>query len=129
MTINTLEIWHQLIKERNSKGLEALMAKDVTFYSPVVYKPQQGKALTLMYLTAAFNVLINDSFRYEKEIVGNQQAALEFQVEIDGITLNGVDIISWNDQGKIIEFKVMIRPLKGINLLHKKMAEILAAKQ
>jgi hypothetical protein len=121
--------WHELVRSRNTKGLASLLADEVVFHSPVVHTPQVGKAVTTQYLSAAFHVFFNESFRYVREVVGPQDAVLEFQVEIDGISVNGVDIIKWNDEQRIVEFKVMIRPLKAINLIHQKMAAMLQAKQ
>ena len=129
MTINTLAIWHQLVETRNAAGLDALLSDQVVFHSPVVHTPQAGKAITTSYLAAAFHVFFNESFRYVREIVSERDAVLEFQVEIDGIGVNGVDMIRWDDEGKIVEFKVMIRPLKAINLIHQKMGAMLATQQ
>ena len=95
------------------------------FLSPVVHTPQRGKALATMYLAGAVKVFGNDSFRYVREIVGDSDAMLEFETEIDGILVNGVDILRWNDAGRIVEFKVMLRPLKAVNLIHAKMAAML----
>ena len=124
-----LDTWHELVKTRNAKGLRDLLADDVVFHSPVVHTPQAGRAVTTQYLAAAFQVFFNASFRYVREVVGPRDAVLEFQVEIDGITVNGVDMIRWNDEGRITDFKVMIRPLKAINLIHQKMAAMLQANQ
>ena len=125
MTVPALHTWHDLVRTRNVKGLDSLLADEVVFHSPVVHTPQVGKAITARYLAAAFHVFFNESFRYVREIVGSNDAALEFQVEIDGIAVNGIDLIKWNDAGRIVEFKVMIRPLKAINLIHEKMAQLL----
>ncbi len=129
MTHTVLDTWHDLVKTRNAKGLRDLLADEVVFHSPVVHTPQAGKAVTTQYLAAAFQVFFNASFRYVREVVGPRDAVLEFQVEIDGITVNGVDMIRWNDEGRITDFKVMIRPLKAINLIHQKMAAMLQANQ
>ena len=129
MTINTLATWRRLVSNRDIGGLDSLLADEAVFHSPVVHTPQVGKALTQRYLTAAFSVFFNATFRYVREIVGERDAVLEFLVEIDGITVNGVDMIKWNSQGKIVEFKVMLRPLKGINVIHQKMAAMLQAAQ
>ncbi|MDR6858349.1 nuclear transport factor 2 family protein [Variovorax guangxiensis] len=129
MTQTPLATWHELVRTRNAKGLDALLANEVVFHSPVVHAPQSGKAVTLQYLSAAFNVFFNPSFRYVRELVGERDAVLEFQVEIEGIAVNGVDMIRWDDQGRIVDFKVMIRPLKAINLIHQKMAAMLQANQ
>lgn len=129
MAIATLSAWHQLVAARNTKGLDALLADGVVFHSPVVHTPQAGKAITTHYLTAAFHVFFNESFRYVREVAGPRDAVLEFQVNIDGVAVNGVDMLKWNDEGKIVEFKVLIRPLKAINLIHQKMAAMLQANQ
>jgi hypothetical protein len=122
-------LWHRLIKERNVRGLDALLADDAVFLSPVVHTPQVGKAITRTYLAAAFHVFADPSFRYVRELTGDRDAVLEFEVEMEGIKVNGVDMIKWNDEGKIIEFKVMLRPLKAVNLIHQKMAAMLQANQ
>ena len=105
--------------------MRELLAADAVFHSPVVHTPQRGKTLTHAYLAAAFQVFFNPSFRYVREVVDGQNAVLEFEVEIEGIAVNGVDMITWNDDNQITEFKVMLRPLKAINLIHQKMAQML----
>jgi hypothetical protein len=120
-----LQRWHACVEARSPAGLDQLLAEDVIFHSPVVYTPQHGKPLVTLYLAAALQVLGNDSFRYTKQIVQHTAAMLEFESIIEGVTVNGVDIIVWNDQDQIIEFKVMIRPLKAVNLLHQHMATML----
>ena len=127
MSANPLASWHQLVQDRSPKGLASLLSEQVVFHSPVVHTPQIGRAITTQYLTAAFHVFFNESFRYVREVVGARDAMLEFQVEIEGISVNGVDMIKWDDNGKIVEFKVMIRPLKAIHLIHEKMAAMLQA--
>lgn len=128
MTRTTLATWHELVRTRNANGLNDLLADDVVFYSPVVHTPQTGKAVTTQYLSAAFHVFFNETFRSAREVTGPSDAVLEFQVDIDGIAVNGVDMIRWNNEGKIVEFKVMLRPLKAINLIHQKMSAMLQAK-
>jgi hypothetical protein len=128
MPIDTIAAWHSLVNTRNPDALNALLADDAVFHSPVVHTPQVGKALTAMYLLGAFQVFFNETFRYVRELKSERDAVLEFQVTIDGISVNGVDMIKWNDEGQIVEFKVMLRPLKAINLVHQKMAALLQAK-
>jgi hypothetical protein len=118
----TLRSWHEFVESRSPAALAELLDDSVVFHSPVVHRPQVGKALTMGYLSAAVEVLGNDSFRYVREIVAERNAALEFSCVIDGLEINGVDLISWNDAGLITDFKVMVRPLKAINLLHMLMA-------
>lgn len=127
MNNSLIERWHQLVASGNPDGLDELLADEAVFHSPVLFKPQHGKALTQLYLSAAFQVLFNGSFRYVREIVGERDAMLEFECEIDGIVINGVDIIRWDSSGKITEFKVMLRPLKAIMLVKDKMAAMLEA--
>lgn len=129
MTIDTLTTWHRLVKERDVAGLDALLDDDAVFHSPVVHKPQVGKSITKKYLAAAFEVFFNDTFHYVRELKGAHDAVLEFELELDGIRINGVDMIKWNDAGRITEFKVMLRPLKAVNLIHQKMAAVLQAAQ
>lgn len=128
MSSKAIESWHQVVATRSTQALEQLLADNVVFHSPVVHTPQQGKALTRLYLTGAMMVLANDTFRYVREVIGERDAALEFVAEIDGIQVNGVDLIKWNDNDQIVDFKVMLRPLKAVNLIHQKMAAALQAK-
>ncbi len=125
--IDTLAAWHEIVSRRDVTGIGPLLSDDVTFHSPVVHTPQIGKARTLPYLQAAYHVFLNDSFRYVREISDESGAVLEFELEIDGVAINGVDLLKWNADGEIIEFKVMLRPLKAVNLIHEKMGAMLAA--
>ena len=125
--LTPLDAWHRMVRTNDATGLAALVAEDAVFHSPVVHSAQRGRKLTVMYLSAAFQVFFNPTFRYVREIVGPSDAMLEFETEIDGVLVNGVDIIQWNDAGLITGFKVMIRPLKGINVIHQKMAAMLQA--
>jgi hypothetical protein len=128
MNEHPLETWHRLVRTQDSSGLDALLADDAVFYSPVVHAPQRGKALAAGYLSAAFAVFFNPTFRYVREIVGTSAAMLEFETDIDGVLVNGVDLIKWNDTGHIVEFKVMLRPLKAIHLVQQRMAAMLQSK-
>jgi hypothetical protein len=124
--------WHRWIDGDTDDGLDDLLADDVVFYSPVVYTPQRGRDVTAMYLQAARRVLPGDrqpdgarSFRYVKEVVGADTAVLEFETTIEGKYVNGVDIIRYDGTGRIVEFRVMIRPLQAVNLMHEQMRAIL----
>ena len=121
-----IDVWHEFVLSRNPGMLEKLLADDVVFHSPVVHTPQRGKAITLLYLRGAMEVLGSPAFRYVREIRGERDALLEFSTAIDGITINGADLIRWDDAGQIVDFKVMVRPLKAVNILHQKMGELLA---
>lgn len=127
MTSDPITRWHHVVTERDVAALDALLAEDAVFHSPVVHTPQIGKAVTRAYLAAALAVFGNDSFRYRRELHGEHDAVLEFELEIDGIAINGVDMIRWNAEGRITEFKVMLRPLKAVTLIHEKMAAMLQA--
>lgn len=120
-TLAPIERWHRLVKERDLRALHELLAEDVVFVSPVVHTPQAGRAITQAYLQAALQVLNNSSFRYLNEWFGTDSAVLEFECVVDGITVNGIDMIHWNAQGRIDQFKVMVRPLKAVNKLHELM--------
>ena len=136
--MSVVEKWYEVMKSNDMDKLDELLAEDVIFYSPVVYTPQKGKDITKMYLMAAGGVFgertnkeVSDSnknqsnFRYIKEIIGEKSALLEFESEMEGIYVNGVDVISWNEEEKIIEFKVIVRPLQAVNMLHQKMKTML----
>ena len=123
--MNTMEIWHEVVESKDPKGLDAIIADDCVFHSPVIHTPQEGKDLTKFYLAGAVKVF-NDSFHYLKEVVNDDYAVLEFVCVVDGITINGVDIISFDDAGKIKEFKVMIRPMKGVTAMAAKLVEALS---
>jgi hypothetical protein len=126
--VNAVTEWHRIVRERDVDALDALLADDVVFHSPVVHTPQRGRPITAMYLGAALMVFGNDDLPLScGRWVGVRDAVLEFIVDIDGIEVNGVDLIRWNDAGRIVEFKVMVRPLKAINLIHQKMAALLQA--
>ena len=127
MKEHPIAIWHRLVREQDPGGLDTLLDDDAVFVSPIVHAPQRGKRLAAAYLSAAFQVFFNPTFRYVREIVGASDAMLEFETEIDGVLVNGVDILKWNEAGRVVEFKVMIRPLKAIQLIHQRMAAMLQA--
>lgn len=121
-----LDRWHAYVKSHDPKDLWSLLHPDAVFESPVVHTPQRGRDITFKYLLGALQVLGNSNFKYVGEWRGPTSAVLEFQTECDGVKINGVDIISWNAEGLVTHFKVMVRPLKAINLLHQLMAAELA---
>lgn len=131
MTADTrIAAWHAYMDSNgNTDLLAAQIAEDAVFHSPVVHTPQAGKAKVMMYLLAAAQVLGNDSFRYVRELVDGNDACLEFTAEVDGIQINGIDLIRFGTDGKIHDFKVMVRPLKAVNKLWEKMAAQLQAMQ
>ena len=126
MSHNPAAIWHKVAMSRDVDAISAILHDDCVFESPVVHTPQLGKAITAKYLAAAGFTLGNDSFRYVGEWNRENSSILEFTAEIDGIAINGIDMISCNDDGLITHFKVMVRPLKAVNMLHQKMGEMLA---
>ena len=123
---DNLARWHAVIEGGNkADALADILHDDAVFHSPVVHTPQRGKPIVMAYLGAAGQTLNNDSFRYVREMVDGNNILLEFVTELDGITINGVDIIHFNEDGLISDFKVMVRPLKAVNLLHAKMKAML----
>lgn len=121
--------WHAYMEHGSDPALLSdLLADDAVFHSPVVHTPQVGKPIVMAYLVAASHTLGNDSFHYVRELVDGDEMMLEFVTEMDGITVNGVDIIRFNPDGKISDFKVMVRPLKAINKVWEMMAAQLATK-
>lgn len=121
--------WHEIVAARDGAGLDELIAADATFYSPIVHTPQRGKGAVKLYLNAALATFGGEHFHYVSEWFGPESAALEFMTRIDEIEIDGVDLIGWNESGKIVSFKVMIRPLKAIQIVHQKMGAMLAAMQ
>ena len=137
-----IENWHALLRGELEGGLDALLAEEVVFYSPIVFTPGRGKDVTKLYLEAAgatfsggdgpsdqaLHALENTQgrkFHYTKEVLSGHHAMLEFETEVDGKYVNGVDMITCDDEGRIVEFKVMLRPLQAIQLMHARMAKML----
>ena len=121
--------WHDYLDSKDPEILKEILAEDVTFHSPVVHTPQQGKKITFIYLSAALHLLSGHkdrNFRYVNEVTNDRHLHLEFECTLDGILVNGIDLIELNEEGKITQFKVMLRPLQAINIVHKKMGEMLA---
>lgn len=133
--------WHQHLRGELPGGLDELLHEDCVFFSPVVFTPQKGRAITKLYLNAASQALPGEkgdpkkpgsgagSFRYTKKILMGNQAALEFETMVDGKSVNGIDIITCDDAGKITEFRVMIRPLQAVNAVHRQMQSTLESMQ
>jgi hypothetical protein len=120
-----LNKWHTLIENNAVSDISTLLADDVTLFSPVIHTPIKGKEMVSMYLTAAFHTFLNGSFNYDREFLSNNAAVLEFSLKIQDIDINGIDMITWNEQGKITEFKVMIRPYKALNMINDQMTAML----
>ncbi len=124
--IRGVEGWHEVVAQRDPALLADLLADDVVFNSPIVFTPQRGKALTTMYLAGAMHVIANDTFTYVREVVAGSDAVLEFATTIDDIEVNGVDMIHFDDEGRIVDFTVMLRPFKGIMVVKEHMGTLLA---
>jgi hypothetical protein len=129
MTPSVIQRWIDVIESDPSEGrnveLDGLLADDAVFYSPAVFTPQEGRAKTAMYLRAAAELFAGTDFGYVGQWLGERSAVLEFAATIDGIYVNGVDMIAWNDDERIVSFKVMMRPFKGLQVIMPKMAELL----
>ncbi|MGY1780680.1 nuclear transport factor 2 family protein [Geodermatophilus sp. SYSU D01036] len=123
--------WHRYTEDHAPGALDELLADDVVFWSPVVFTPQEGKAITTRYLEAAADALAGEgpdgAFRYTKEVVAGDTAVLEFETTVGGRYVNGVDIVRCDEAGRIVEFRVMIRPLQAIQAVHEQMGRRLAA--
>jgi len=122
-----LDKWYQGYRSDDPEFLEEILDESVIFSSPVVFKPIEGKDMTKLYLMGAGITFNMDKFSYVREVIDGLDVILEFETFIDDISVNGVDMIRWNAEGKIIDFKVMVRPLKAIGALQKKMSESLDA--
>ena len=121
--MNGLERWHHVMKEGDMETLYDLLHPDCVFISPVVHTPQEGREITYAYLRAA-NKALSEDFQYVREVVQDNYAVLEFTVKVDGIFVNGVDIITFEGD-QIVELKVMVRPLKAVNAVWKQMGQML----
>jgi hypothetical protein len=126
MTQLASERWEHIAASGDFDLLDQLLADDVVFESPIVHTPQVGRAITKAYLVAAVQALNGPEARFVNRWLGDHSAVLELESQIDGLTINAVDIISWNSEGRINRFKVMVRPLKAINALHQAMGRQLA---
>ena len=122
---NLIHKWHDLINNDDLNKLDAILSDDAVFSSPVVFNPMKGKEITKMYLYAAGQSFNMDKFKYTREIHDEMHSVLEFETYIDEISVNGVDMIEWNEDGKIKDFKVMIRPFKAVQKVQEKMVEAL----
>lgn len=129
-TSTALARWHDVAKGGSkSDELASIMREDAVFHSPVVHTPQRGRPIVVAYLSAASQTLGNDSFRYVREVVSGDTAVLEFETEMDGIHVNGIDMIAFDEDGLIKDFKVMVRPLKAVNKVWEMMAAQLERQQ
>ena len=126
MASSVIERWHQFIGGGHDPAvLDALLDDDAVFYSPAVFTPQEGRQKTAAYLMAAAKMFGDTDFHYVEQWVGDRSAVLEFAATVDGVYVNGIDLITWNDDGRIVSFKVMMRPFKGLQAIMPKMAELL----
>lgn len=122
-----LQAWFDYMMEGHDRALLwDMLHPDVVFRSPVVHTPQEGREITFAYLSAAGNTLGNGTFKYTRIFDCGDKAVLEFETEMDGIQVNGIDMVEWDADGKIIDFKVMVRPLKAIQKVHAAMGAMLA---
>ena len=120
-----LATWHEFVKNKNYENLNDFLDENAVLYSPIVFKPIKGSFMVGMYLMAAAEIIGNGSFKYVREVCDAESAILEFETEINGIIVEGVDMIRFTPNGKLKEIKVMIRPLKAVNIVHQKMGEYL----
>ncbi len=127
MADTPLARWHAQIRDHDHAALWGMLHPDAVFESPVVHTPQRGRDIVYKYLSSAEKVLGGPGFSYVGEWHAERSAVLAFTNEIEGIRIDGVDMIWWDEAGLIVRFKVMVRPLKAVNLLHRMMGEMLAA--
>ena len=132
MIEQVVEKWERFLAGDRPGALDELLADDVVFYSPIVYTPQRGKDITTLYLQAASQTLQgggDQEFRYTKQVLSGDLGVLEFETSLDGTYVNGVDIIRCDEAGRIVEFRVMLRPLRAVNAVHEAMRAMLASMQ
>jgi hypothetical protein len=117
--------WHKFVSERDTQTLAEALADDVVFRSPALWRPKEGKAVTMLYLSSAVRVF--EDFTYQREFAGDNAVVLEFSARMGQLSVKGVDIIQFNAQGQIVDFEVMVRPFSGLQALMAAMAQELAA--
>jgi hypothetical protein len=127
MSPSVIDQWLRVIENGQTDELDDMLAEDAVFYSPAVFTPQHGRAKAAAYLRAAEHMFAGTNFHYVNTWIDTHSAVLEFAAEVDGITVEGVDILHWNDEGKLTSVKVMMRPFKALQAVIAKMAELLAA--
>lgn len=128
MIAQVLQRWHRAVE--TGEGLDELLAADVVFHSPVVHTPQHGRDITALYLAGARHVLMVEAggaFTYTKQVAAGDLAVLEFETTIDGTYVNGVDVLRCDEQGRLVEIRVMVRPLQAVNAVHERMRALLQA--
>ncbi len=126
MSHPSLAAWHTLVAAQDPSGLPTLLADDVVLLSPMLHTPQVGREQAVKYLSAVFRVFAGNGFSYVRELSGPREAVLEFEVTLEDVLVNGVDMVRFDEAGRITELKVMVRPLQALKLLHRKLAAVLA---
>lgn len=116
-----LDKWHKVVLKKDLKLLHELLAEDVEFHSPTVWQPKLGRDVTHYILEMVIDIFQN--FEYHREWVDGNNMALEFSATVDDKKIKGIDLITWNDEGQIIHFEVMLRPLNGLQLMLEKMTQ------
>lgn len=125
MTHPVIQRWLEVIESGRTDELDDMLTEDAVFYSPAVFTPQRGRATAVAYLRAAEYMFRDTGFHYVEKWYGDNSAVLHFAAEVDGLSLEGIDMLHWNDDGKITSVKVMIRPFKALQGVIGKMAELL----
>lgn len=122
-----IERWLEIVEDGQTGALDDILAEDAVFYSPAVFAPQRGRAITAAYLRAAEQMFAGTGFHYVEKWFGDNSAVLHFAAEVDDLSVEGIDMIHWNDAAQITSVKVMIRPFKALQGVIGRMAELLAA--
>ncbi|MEY8017493.1 nuclear transport factor 2 family protein [Mycobacterium sp. HUMS_12744610] len=120
-----IERWIEIVDTGRTDELRDLLAEDAVFLSPAVFTPQEGRDKAVAYLAAAAKLFSGNGFRYIEKWYAERSAVLEFVADVDGIHVNGIDMIHWNDDGKITSVKVMLRPLKALQAVIPEMGRLL----
>ena len=113
--------FREAVDAKDMNAVEAMLADDVVFRSPVAFESYPGKAITNAILRSVVEVF--EDFHYVREIDDDTKHALVFEAKVDGLELTGCDFLVYDDEGKIIDFMVMVRPLKAAQALAARMAE------
>jgi SnoaL-like protein len=127
MTPSVIQRWIDIVDGDRADDIDDILAPDCVFYSPAVFTPQEGRAKAATYLKAASKLFAGTDFRYVGHWYGDHSAVLEFAATIDGMQVDGIDMIGWNQEDRVVSFKVMVRPFKGLQVVMGRMAELLQA--
>lgn len=119
----SLATWHRMVAARDLKDLPTILHPDAVFRSPMAFPPYQSAQAVTLVLNTVMDVFENFSYHRELASGDGQSVVLEFSAHVGDKQLKGIDLIRFDEQGRIVEFEVMIRPLNGLHALGQEMGK------